>query len=154
MNVFVLDKDMKKSAEMLDDAHLISQINEACQILMANRNKEIFPGAKIGHINHPVTKFYAKTSARNELLGYLYALLMEYCFRFGKDHQNLMWWFGFKSIGIIDGIVFDYFSDSKTLVDRVMTDDIEVIRWYISTKPHTRPLKWTGRNKPEWWTEE
>lgn len=46
MNIFILDKNMEKSAQMLDDAHLISQINEVTQILMANYNKWNYPGAK------------------------------------------------------------------------------------------------------------
>lgn len=52
MNVFILDKNMKISARFLDDAHLRAQINEACQILMANYNHEKYPETKIGHINH------------------------------------------------------------------------------------------------------
>lgn len=40
MNVFILDRNMEKSAQMLDDAHLKAQINEACQILMENYNKK------------------------------------------------------------------------------------------------------------------
>ena len=61
MNVFILDRSMEKSAQMLDDAHLKAQINEACQILMANYNHERYPDAKIGHVHHPVTKYYAST---------------------------------------------------------------------------------------------
>lgn len=57
MNVFILDRNMEKSAQMLDDAHLKAQINEACQILMANWNHEHCPDSKIGHLNHPVTNF-------------------------------------------------------------------------------------------------
>lgn len=58
MNVFILDKSIEKSTQMLDDAHLRAQINEATQILMANYNQYYFPCAKIGHVNRPVTKFY------------------------------------------------------------------------------------------------
>lgn len=91
MNVFVLDRNMEKSAMMLDDVHLKAQINEGCQILMANYNKENYPGAKIGHINHPVTKYYAYKSAKAELFKYLHILLDEYYYRFRKDHQNSIW---------------------------------------------------------------
>lgn len=63
MNVFILDKIMEKSAQMLDDAHLLAQINEGTQILMANYNR----------------------------------------------------------------------------------------RRYIMSKPHKRELKWTRRQKPDWW---
>lgn len=88
MNVFMLDTDMRKSAEMLDDAHLLSQISESCQILMANYNKENYPDAKIGHINHPIVKYYAGEQEKRELYLYLTALLNEYKYRFKKQHQN------------------------------------------------------------------
>lgn len=89
MNVFILDRSMEKSAQMLDDAHLKSQINEACQILMANWNHEHYPDAKIGHVNHPVTKYYSRTDEKEELFSYLFDLLNEYSIRFGKLHQNI-----------------------------------------------------------------
>lgn len=77
MNVFILDKNMEKSAQMLDDAHLISQINEGCQILMANFNKKYYPYSNIGHINHPVTKWYSEKEKADELFSYLRFLLYE-----------------------------------------------------------------------------
>lgn len=151
MNVFILDRDMKKSAMMLDNAHLKAQINEACQILMANYNKENYPDAKICHINHPVTKYYAEKSARAELFKYLHILLDEYYYRFGKDHQNSIWWFGFKHINCLYEISSCDFCDSKTYVSGIMTDDIASIRHYIMTKPQQKKPVWTNREKPEWW---
>lgn len=148
MNIFILDRNMEKSAMMLDDAHLKAQINEACQILMANWNHEHFPDAKIGHLGHTVTKFYSSTKAKLELLEYLPRLFDEYLFRFGKEHQNRFWYLGFcEFCGIPDGS----FKFSKTYVNGIMTDDIEVIRKYISTKPQQKKPVWTGRDKPEWW---
>lgn len=43
------------------------------------------------------------------------------------------------------------FEVSKTYVNGSMTDDIDAVRNYIITKPHTRPLTWTNRDKPDWW---
>ena len=152
MNVFILDRDMRKSAQMLDDAHLKAQINEACQILMANYNKHKYPKAKIGHSGHPVTKFYEYGSYQaNELFSYLGCLLDEYHIRFGKLHQNTFWWCGFLMEAKVQISLYSDFVYSKTYVNGNMTDDIESIRKYISTKPHTRPLTWTNRDKPDWW---
>lgn len=149
MNVFILDRSMEKSGQMLDDAHLKAQINEACQILMANWNHENFPYSKIGHINHPVTKFYTDYAAKSELICYLRFLLGEYTTRFEKVHQNLFWFIGFTDIVVFhETSVFKF---SKTYVNGSMTDTIETIRHYIMTKPHTRPLTWTNREKPDWW---
>lgn len=157
MNVFILDRSMNKSAQMLDDAHLKAQINEACQILMANYNHERYPDAKIGHVNHPVTVFYSKPitdsdrdkSVRAELACYLMDLLEEYEYRYKKRHQNWFWLNGFMLIyGFYPYIDFH---NAKTYVNGSMTDNIETIRQYIMTKPHTRPLTWTNREKPDWW---
>lgn len=147
MNVFILDRNMKKSAKMLDDAHLKAQINEACQILMANWNKGRYPDAKIGHINHPVTVHYRNCAL--ELVAYLRFMLFEYEHRFEKKHQNYFWYFGFSYQ--VPGIFPVEFSASKTYVNGTMTDNIEEIRKYIMTKPHAKPLTWTNREKPDWW---
>lgn len=152
MNVFILDKDIERSAQMLDDAHLRAQINEATQILMANYNREHYPDAKIGHVNHPVTVFYSQGENQSgELITYLYYLLHEYRERFGKSHQNEFWWSGFyndtKPFVRVDA-TFVY---SKTYVNGIMTDDISEIRKYISTKPMQKKPTWTRRQKPDWW---
>lgn len=150
MNVFILDRNMEKSAQMLDDAHLKAQINEACQILMANYNRENYPDAKIGHVNHPVT-VYCKT-VRLELCYYLKILLKEYKFRFGKEHQNYFWLKGFWDDYRLDYYpVMRNFCNSKTYINGQMTDDIEAIRKYISTKPMKKQPTWTNREKPDWW---
>lgn len=159
MNVFILDRNMEKSAQMLDDTHLKAQINEACQILMANYNWSLYyydfgvpkdlHVPVIGHVNHPVTKFYRNKEKSYELFSYLRFLLLEYKYRFKKQHQNWFWLNGFMLIyGFYPYIDFH---NAKTYVNGTMTDDIEAIREYISTKPHTRPLTWTNREKPDWW---
>ena len=149
MNVFILDKNMAKSAQMLDDAHLRAQINEATQILMANYNQYYFPCAKIGHVTHPVTVFYYDTDRTTELFSYLDQLLYEYCFRFRKQHQNVFWWVGFRSK--VEEVLPKEFRYSKTYINGVMTDDISEIRNYISTKPMQKKPTWTRRQKPDWW---
>lgn len=158
MNVFMLDADMRKSAEMLDDAHLLAQINESCQIMTANYNKEHYPDAKIGHVNQTVVKYYAREQEKQELYTYLGFLLEEYKFRFKKQHQNVFWYCGFWVSGFSNCSCWpsqNVFKCSKTLVDdKVLTNDISTIRDYIMNKEHKHVLKWTGRTKPEWWTKE
>lgn len=154
MNVFILDCDMSKSATMLDDEHLKAQINEGCQILMANWNHEHFPDAKIGHINHPVTIFYRDDSFTYELFNYLGCLLNEYLIRFKKYHQNHFWWVGFyEDVYRVqtNEEVLKEFKVSKTYVNGIMTDDLEAIRHYIMTKPQQKKPVWTNREKPDWW---
>lgn len=148
MNVFVLNQMMRYSAEFLDDAHLIAQINEATQILMANYNLERYPRAKIGHFHHPVVVYC--NGLEKELASYLRYLLDEYEYRFDKKHQNWFWYFGFWAM-MIEGEPMTRFENLKTYIRDGFSDSIEQNRIYISTKPHVRPLRWTERDKPEWW---
>lgn len=154
MNVFILDHSMIWSAKMLDDAHLKAQISEACQILTANYNAECCEEyAVIGHLHHPVTKYYSDPKATGELLLYLYFLCSEYHTRFGKEHQDWFFLQGFKRENHRFFHSREYFHTCKTYVNGRMTDDIDEIRRYIATKPHRRPLTWTRREKPDWWKE-
>lgn len=157
MNVFILDRNMEKSAQMLDDAHLKAQINEACQILMANWNHENYPDSKIGHLHHTVTKYYDSVatdsnqdkSVKAELACYLMDLLEEYEHRFKKQHQNWFWLNGFMLV--YSFYPYISFHNAKTYINGDMTDDIEAIRKYISTKPMKKKPTWTNRDKPDWW---
>lgn len=159
MNVFILDHSMTKSAQMLDDAHLKAQINEACQILMANYNWSLYhfeSGTQtsldvpvIGHVNHPVTKFYRDKEKSYEIFSYLRFLLLEYKYRFRKQQQNWFWYLGYGESKM--PYMKNVFSLSKTYVNGHMTDDIEAIRHYISTKPMQKKPTWTNRKKPDWW---
>ena len=153
MNVFILDRNMEKSAQMLDDAHLKAQINEACQILMANYNHKAFPNAKIGHINHPVTKFYENEDCMSELVNYCFELVFEYFLRFRKRHQNEFFINGYSQYEYQHEHLYtcDTFVESKTYINGTMTDDIQAIRKYISTKPMQKKPTWTNRKKPDWW---
>lgn len=152
MNVFILDHDMNKSAQMLDDAHLKAQLNEACQILTANYNEgRCEEYAVIGHLHHPVTRYYSDAKQTDELVSYLDKLCTEYYIRFGKEHQNYFFLRGFQIENPQFRVSYRNFSASKTYVKGRMTDDIDEIRRYISTKPHTKPLTWTRREKPDWW---
>lgn len=153
MNVFILDRYMEKSAQMLDDSHLKAQINEACQILMANWNHKHYPTAKIGHLNHPVTKFYKCEDCMSELANYCYSLVFEYLIRFGKRHQNEFFIDGYAEYEYQHNRLYfcNTFVKSKTYVNGTMTDNIEKIRNYIMTKPMKKKPTWTNRKKPDWW---
>lgn len=154
MNVFILDKSMELSAQMLDDAHLKSQISEACQILTTNYNDgRCEEYAVIGHLHHPVTKYYYATRQTEELASYLCFLCAEYYIRFGKEHQNWFFLMGYLHENPQFSVAFRNFSVSKTYVKGRMTDNIDEIHRYIATKPHRRPLTWTRREKPDWWEE-
>lgn len=85
---------------------------------------------------------------------YSFIELNEYLIRFKKYHQSHFWWRGFyEDVYKVqtNEEVLKEFKASKTYVDGIMTDDIEVIRKYISTNPQQKKPVWTNCEKPEWW---
>lgn len=65
-----------------------------------------------------------------------------------------MFFIGFGTFARIDpkhyGLMNE-FQEAKTYVNGSMTNDIEEIRHYISTKPMKKQPTWTNREKPDWW---
>ena len=58
MNIFVLDRDPIKSAEMMCDAHVVKMIVESCQLLSTDdrirgMNSDVDILYKATHENHP-----------------------------------------------------------------------------------------------------
>lgn len=90
MNIFVLDSDPAKAAEMLCDSHVVKMCVETAQILsgvMLRRGRKLLDGMpKPQNINHPVIVAAEDTAAANWLSDYNFDLLEEFRYRFGKEH--------------------------------------------------------------------
>jgi hypothetical protein len=90
MNIFVLDHDPVKAAQMQCDKHVVKMILESAQILST-------VSAELGgiapyrptHVNHPCT-IWARQSIGNWLwlVRHAKALSDEYTFRYGKIHKS------------------------------------------------------------------
>jgi len=96
MNLFVLDKCPKKSAELMCDKHVVKMILEVAQMLStAHREFEskIVTDTcllyKKTHLNHPST-IWVRTTGANYLWTYAHfvALCDEYTKRYGKVHLS------------------------------------------------------------------
>ena len=94
MNIFILDKDVKKNAQYHCDKHVVKMILETAQLLcgvhhMTNQSNDQVP-YKLSHKNHPCAIW-----ARESMSNYLYlcelglALCDEYTHRYGKSHKSL-----------------------------------------------------------------
>lgn len=94
MNIFILDKDVKKCAMYHADKHVVKMITEHVQILSAVIRKQ-FPTNdnvyRLTHKNHPCT-IWAGESLANflYLISLTEALGEEYTFRYGKQHKALL----------------------------------------------------------------
>jgi hypothetical protein len=90
MNIFVLDYDSVKAAQMHCDKHVIKQILESCQLLCSvhhmTSNRTDIP-YKLSHKNHPCS-IWVRESYSNYiwLLHLTRALLDEYTYRYDKKH--------------------------------------------------------------------
>lgn len=91
MQVFLLDKDMEKSAYYYSDKHLIKIILEVVQILCTTINESVGFKAtpyKSTHINHPISKWCRESLSNWKwLLKFVMVLNREKIYRFDTPHK-------------------------------------------------------------------
>lgn len=89
MNIFILDKDPKISAELMCDKHCVKMILESAQMLCSAFPQGDAP-YKRTHFNHPCSKWIRESVENYEwLLNHAYALVGEYLSRYEKIHKSL-----------------------------------------------------------------
>jgi hypothetical protein len=93
MNIFYLDTDPKKAANMLCDKHIIKMIIESAQLLGNAHHyykTEIVDNIyKETHNNHPCSKWVRKYDGNyNWLFEHFVSLLEEYSNRYDKVHKS------------------------------------------------------------------
>jgi len=88
MNIFILDKDIQKSAEYLVDRHVVKMVLEHCQVLCSAFPKGTAPYRQT-HYNHPCNR-WSRESRQNYvwLLEYTRVMFNEYTRRYGKRHKS------------------------------------------------------------------
>ena len=180
MNVFYLDKDPKKCAEMHCDKHVVKMIIEYAQLLStAHRvldgelyidktanNRQIKRWRlsdrhmeetlyKASHINHPSAK-WARLSADNYqwLYRLFVALCDEYTYRYGKVHMT-----DSKLRHVLKTTPQCILEGYPTPPTPAMPDHCKVPdslqsyrKYYILEK--NRFAKWTKRSTPEWFNQK
>lgn len=176
MNIFYLDHDVQKCAQMHNDKHVVKMILEYAQLLStAHRlldGKETIGKTKTGrkvkrwvldgplesilyqatHINHP-SAVWARQSVHNYiwLSDMMLALLKEYTHRYGKKHKcgSLARYLAYPPVNISD--------KPFTQPTPAMPDDVKIAgdsiasyrNYYINNKTHL--AKWKNRPIPEWY---
>lgn len=153
MNIFILDEDMKKSAEMLDDYDLENQITTASNILLIGFNSKVHPESINLYHDLPIVKFYNKNEERTyELYCYLGFLLREHEYRFSKIHRYAFWQIGYGQLTRLmykDPIYT--FCVAKTYAYGHLTNKYHEIRKFLIFNSKNKKLYWTKRNRPDWW---
>jgi len=176
MNIFYLDHDVTKCAEMHNDKHVVKMILEYAQllstahrvldgtlsvglsasgrkktsyVLMDQREPVLYSAT---HINHP-SAIWVRQSDKNYswLFEMFEALLEEYTYRYGKKHacEKLVWLLEVRPNNIPRG---NFTEPTPAMPDdvKIPGDSIKSYRnYYINNKTHL--ANWKKRTTPEWY---
>lgn len=150
MNIFVLDRDPVRCAEMHCDQHIVCMVKETAQILctaLSNRrgNDMEFP-YRPTHRNHPCVKWAEDIRHWLWLRNLGFALAAEYTHRYGKVH---------KSLAVIESFTIPQMTLhmptewALCMPEQYKTDDVvDSYRSFYRHKPFR--MTWRNRDVPEW----
>lgn len=153
MNIFILDNDVKKSAEYHCDKHVCKMIVETCQILSTvarlhgHDDDKLY---KLTHKSHPCTQ-WANTSKQNYeyCLQLLQHLLDEYTKRYRKIHkcQSMLEYSQTLNINFEQDEMTEFV---QCMPKEFQCDDaVKAYRsYYIAKKSHFAKYKYSER--PHW----
>jgi len=152
LNIFILDKDIKKSSQYLGNKHIVKMILEHCQVLCSvhySIGTQNIPYKKT-HYNHPCS-IWARESIENYnwLINYTQAMLEEYTFRYGKIHasQKVLDWLK-ENIPSLPNIARTRFA--LAMPDKYKSKSVvkSYRAYYLGEKSHL--FEWKYRKKPYW----
>lgn len=153
MNVFVLDEDMKKSAEYTCDKHVVKMITEHVELLCSAyffTDQSGLSPYYLCNANHPIAK-WVRYSLKNWLWLRDYTLVLydEYKYRY-NDREH-------KAGEICRKLTVPDLEDKGltkmpcAMPDEYKTDSVvqSYRDYYIGEKQHI--IKYTKRNVPQWY---
>jgi len=175
MNIFYLDKDVKKCAEMHVDKHCVKMILEYAQLLstahrvldgtlgtrlsksgrkqqyyvLADKREQVLYSAT--HINHPSAVWVRQSDKNYSWLFEMFeSLLEEYTYRYGKTHacQRLVWALEVRPNNISRG---NFTEPTPAMPDQYKVDNDSVQsykNYYLGDK--IRMFAWKNRQTPTW----
>lgn len=158
MNIFYLDSDPKKSAEMHNDRHVVKMILESAQLLstahrVIDNIEDDSTLYKKTHTNHPSAKWVRESSQHYDWLYNLFVeLCKEYKYRYNKTHlteRKLKDVLSKKPKNLTDK---GFRQPPQAMPDYLRSSDsISAYRnYYQREKSHL--AKWTKRNPPKWYS--
>jgi len=157
MNIFILDEDPVKAANLLDK-HIVKMPLETAQILCTVAQKKGFQAIyKITHAKHPVTLWTEKSSANwNWLCEHGIAICHNYSLSYKKIHkcEEIIKQLQSRTLEIWgDSIPSIHHTPFVTCMpEQYKTQNpIESYRNYYHGDK-VKFAKWTNRVPPEWWS--
>jgi len=156
MNIFVLDRDVRKCAEYHNDKHVVKMILESAQLLcgvhhmVKSQNNEV--PYRLSHKNHPCSIW-----ARENISNYLWLcelgleLCKEYTYRYGKRHksQDVIEWCLTNVPNLPEE---DFTEPPKAMPEDYKVEDVvqSYRNYYIGDKKYFS--KWKKRDVPPWFS--
>lgn len=179
MNIFVLDVDPVKAAQLQCDKHVVKMIVESAQMLstahrmidgtltneLSNNGRKVKRWVlnddrenmlyKAVHMNHPCTVWTRSTSGNyNWHYSHFVALCDEYTYRYGKVHatDKLLRDALAKTPQNITNHNITQFRLAMNSQPQCMIpeDPVQSYRMFYQTKQGRFSMAWTNRSKPEW----
>jgi hypothetical protein len=153
MNIFVLDKNPTKAANMLCDKHVVKMIVETAQMLCttAHVNGHLSVPYKATHKNHPCTLWSNESSANWDwLVEHGEAMCTEYTRRYGRTHktQAVINWCKTSNVGPQKNIGLTPFRQAMPDTYK-NSDPVKAYRDYYRGEKSSF-AKWRN-NPPTWW---
>ena len=179
MNIFYLDRDVIKCAEMHNDKHCVKMILEYAQLLSTahrvldgilsiglsetgrKQSRYVLSDGRESllyiatHLNHP-SAVWVRQSAENYLwlANMLIALCEEYTYRYGKVHKTERDGLAYV---LLKNIPHNIRNSGFTQPTPAMPDEVKIVgdslasyrNYYIKNKAHL--ASWKKRNIPEWY---
>lgn len=155
MNIFILDLDQTKCAQLHNNAHVVKMILESCQLLcsahhMIGTDATLIPYKKT-HVNHPCSK-WTRESIDNYiwLLKLTRALLDEYNYRYIKKHKSEVVYEWCKdNLPKVPNIGLTKFAQAMPDKYKHTNPVIAYRMYYHFDKQHLK--KYKGRDVPNWY---
>ena len=156
MNIFVLDRDVRKCAQYHNDKHVVKMILESAQLLcgvhhMVEENTDEVP-YRLSHKNHPCSIW-----ARENISNYLWLcelgleLCKEYTHRYEKRHksQDVIEWCLINLPNIPEE---DFTEPPKAMPEEYKVDDVvqSYRNYYLGDKKYFS--KWKKGEVPYWFS--
>ena len=167
MNIFVLDENPIRAAEMMCDKHIPKMVVESAQMMASavrrwGATDDVMPLTKAGkpykggYPNHPCTVWAGDTFGNFSWVNdHAIALCDEYTYRFGKVHAcddpiTTLWRVGIDWVGEDDLTTTPF---ALAMPDEYRDDDaVQAYRAYYHSKHFAKWEK--GTPAPEWWQPE
>lgn len=166
MNIFVLDRNPEKAAEMMCDKHVVKMIVESAQMLSAAIDVRHELGEQSGwgkgtcgyppaHLKHPCTIWTCESEGNYRwLVRHFQALTREYRKRYSKVHK--MEGYVYHFLGQLNYMTFPRkrmtpFAVAITDKRWHKQDIVESYRTYYNMEKYTF-AKWKLGNVPEWFS--